>query len=120
MTKDELEAKLKRLIKDVPSLIDYKIDSLVALKQVNITWENSGLTRGELIDVRNKVMSDYHNLVRTKFNFDPNTWDTLTQLARDKGVSEGEIIARALGLYASLVNELKQVDSVIVNRDHVL
>ncbi len=117
-----LMSRIKELIKDNPRLLDMNVDSLVVLKELGITWENSGLTRGQLIHARRVAIDEYVKesyLIRVKFGFHEDTYDTVTLLAAEQKVSTAEIVRRALSLYNSLHKRLKTHDHVIVNRDHL-
>lgn len=114
--------KIKALIKDNPRLLDMNVDSLVALKEVGITWENSGLTRSGLIHARRIAIDEYVKesyLIRVKFGFHEATYDRLLLLANEHKVSSAEIVRRALQLYDSCNRELKSKDKLIVTKEHL-
>lgn len=64
--------RIKLLIKDNPRLLDMNINSLVALREVGITWEDlKTVTRGEMIHTRREAIDEYVKesyLIRVKLD----------------------------------------------------
>jgi len=120
---EELIKRIMALIPDNPRLVDMSVDSLHALREVGITWEDlNTITRGQMIDARVQAAKRFNReayLIRVKFGFSEATYDALVRMAIEQGVKESEVVRRALQLYVSCVNGLKKYNSVTVTPEHL-
>jgi hypothetical protein len=120
---EELIKRIVALIPDNPVLVDMSVDSLHALRQVGITWEElNTVTRGQMIDARTQAVKRWNReayLIRVKFGFSEATYDALVRMGIELGVKESEVVRRALQLYVSLHKELKDKDQVTVTKEHL-
>jgi len=118
---EELIKRIVALIPDNPVLVDMSVDSLHALRQVGITWENLGsITRGQMIDARTQAVKRWNrDSIRVKFGFSEQTYDTLVRMGIELGVKESEVVRRALQLYVSAHKELKTKESLVITKDHI-
>ena len=120
---EELIKRIVNLIPDNPILVDMSVDSLHALRQVGITWEElNTVTRGQMIDARTQAVKRWNResyLIRVKFGFSEQSYDTLVRMAISEGIKESEVVRRALQLYVSCVNGLKNCEAITVTREHL-
>ncbi len=74
--------------KDHPELLNIYASSLTVLEEIGITWENSGMTRGQLIDMRMEALAKYNmenHLLRVEY-------DALVKMTPETVVEEPPVL----------------------------